>query len=155
MTIDKLLTELEEIIEDGTMFPFVGKSRVDKKEIFELIKQLRIKLPDDIKQAQWIMTEKNRILQKAHTEAKVLLQEAEIKAEQKIEESDIVREARRKAEQIIKEAEKNALDIKMGTKEYTENILNRLKGQLHSEIDVINENLRELEHFYDREEEIK
>jgi len=148
MTIDKLLTELEEIIEEGTTFPFVGKARVDKKEIYEIIKQISIKLPDDIKQAQWIMEEKTRILQKAHTESKVILQEAEIKAEQRVDESDIVRDARKKADQIIRDAEKKATELKMGTKEYVESILKKLQAQLNEESAIITENLKELEGFY-------
>ena len=54
MEIFTLLEELEDILENSKSVPFSGKSVVDKDEILEIIKEVRLKLPEELKQANWI-----------------------------------------------------------------------------------------------------
>ena len=65
MDILMLIDEIEDIIEAGTTVPFSGKVMIDKEEVLEIIKEIRIKLPDEIKQAAWIKEERQRILAQA------------------------------------------------------------------------------------------
>ena len=65
MEIFTLLESLEEIIENSRSVPFSGKGIVDKDELFDLIKEIRIKLPDELKQAKWVKEERQRILVEA------------------------------------------------------------------------------------------
>ena len=62
MNVLKLIEELEDIIENCSSIPFVQKVLVSKGEVLEIIKEIRIHLPDEIKQAQWIKEERQRIL---------------------------------------------------------------------------------------------
>ena len=54
MEIFTLLEELEDLLEKSKGLPFTHKSLVDKEEILEIIKEIRLKLPDELKQAKWI-----------------------------------------------------------------------------------------------------
>ena len=65
MDILMLIDEIEDIVEAGTSVPFSGKVMIDKEEVLEIIKEIRIKLPDEIKQAAWIKEERQRILAQA------------------------------------------------------------------------------------------
>ena len=58
MDILLLLDEIEDIIEDGTSVPFSKKILVDTEELLDILKEIRIRLPDEIKQAAWIKEEK-------------------------------------------------------------------------------------------------
>ena len=69
MEIFTLLEELEDILENCKTVPFSGKSVVDKEEILEILKEIRLKLPDELKQAKWIKEERQRILVEAQKEA--------------------------------------------------------------------------------------
>ena len=62
MEIFTLLEELEELIEISKTEPFTGKGIVNKEEILDIIKEIRIKLPDELKQAKCIKEERGRIL---------------------------------------------------------------------------------------------
>jgi oligopeptide/dipeptide ABC transporter ATP-binding protein len=62
MEILAILETLEDIIEKSIALPFSGKSLIDKEEILEIVKEIRLKLPDDIKQAKWVKEERQRIL---------------------------------------------------------------------------------------------
>ena len=69
MEIFTLLETLEDLLENSKGLPFTSKSMVDKEEMLEIIKEIRIKLPDELKQAKWIKEERQRILVEAQKEA--------------------------------------------------------------------------------------
>ena len=69
MEIFTLLETLEEILEQSKKLPFTDKAVVDKEAILEVIKEIRLKLPDELKQAKWIKEERQRILTEAQKEA--------------------------------------------------------------------------------------
>ena len=65
MEIFTLLENLEDILDNSRGLPFSQKSIVYKGEIIEVIKEIRLKLPDELKQAKWIKEERQRILVEA------------------------------------------------------------------------------------------
>ena len=62
MEIFTLLETLEELIENSRAVPFRNKGIVNKEELLDLIKEVRIKLPEELKQAKWVKEERTRIL---------------------------------------------------------------------------------------------
>lgn len=77
MEIFTLLETLEDIMEKSRNVPFSTKCVVDRDEILEIVKEIRLKLPDEIKQAKWIKEERQRILVEAQNEANDIIKEAE------------------------------------------------------------------------------
>ena len=77
MEIFTLLETLEDILERSKSVPFTEKTIVDKEEVLEIIKDIRLKLPDELKQAKWIKEERARILDEAQKEADGIVREAE------------------------------------------------------------------------------
>ena len=77
MEIFTLLETLEEMLEQSKKVPFTDKVVVDKEAILEIIKEIRLKLPDELKQAKWVKEERQRILSEAQKEAKDIVKEAE------------------------------------------------------------------------------
>ena len=68
MEIFTLLETIEDLIENSRKMPFSNKCIVDKDEILDAIKEIRLKLPDDLKQAKWVKEERTRIIQEAKKE---------------------------------------------------------------------------------------
>ena len=62
MEVMLLLDALEDILDKAPNLPLSSKSMINKEELQEIIKEIRIKLPDEIKQAQWIKEERQKIL---------------------------------------------------------------------------------------------
>ena len=81
MEIFTLLETLEDILERSKSVPFTEKAIVDKEEVLEIIKDIRLKLPDELKQAKWIKEERARILDEAQKEADDIVKEAEKRKE--------------------------------------------------------------------------
>ncbi|SCL83337.1 ATPase [Sporanaerobacter sp. PP17-6a] len=144
MEVLNLIDEMEDIIENSSQIPFSGKSILDKEELLEIIKEIRLKLPDEIKQANWIKEEKKRILAEAQKEANTLMDEAKIHLEELVERDEITKAAKERAEEILSKAQSNAKDIRIGAMEYADNLLRETQQNLKDLIIVLEQNRKEL-----------
>ncbi len=132
MKVFELLDEIEEIIETGTSFPLTGKIIVDGIEVLEIIKEIRMELPDEIQQAQWIKGERQRILDEAKEEYENVLKEARKQAESLIEDDDITVKAKKRADEIMRTAENNVKNLKLSVFEYVDSILYEFQNKVDS-----------------------
>jgi vacuolar-type H+-ATPase subunit H len=144
MEILTILETLEDVVERSMNVPFSGKSMVDKEELLELVKEIRLKLPDDIKQAKWVKEERQRILLEAQKEANNIIKDAENKIMSLVDEHEITKKAYEQANEIVSNAQKNAREIRMGTREYADSVLNKVEEILKDTMEVIQVNREEL-----------
>lgn len=144
MEILSLLETLEDIIENAVSVPFSGKCMVDRGEILELIQEIRLKLPDNIKQAKWVSKERSRILAEAQQEADNIVKNAESRIASLVNDHEIIKKAQEQAETIIGNAKKNAREIRLGTREYADNLLGRVEEMLEEMLKEIKEDRNEL-----------
>ena len=98
MKVLELLDELDEIIDVAGSVPLVRKVMVDPNEITEIVKEIRLELPDEIQQAQWIKNERDRILDEAKAEYERIITEAQEKAEKLVEQDEITVKAKARAD---------------------------------------------------------
>jgi len=144
MEIFSLLEKLEDVVENGWVVPLTGKTMVDKKEMIELLKEIRVMLPDEIKQAKWIKEERQRFLFEAQQEANNLLQEAENRISSMIDESEITRKSYEQANETIINAQKTAREIRDGSIVYADEILTKMEETLKEAYLEIHKNKEEL-----------
>ncbi len=144
MEILNILETLEDVIEKSVTVPFIGKALVDKEEILEIIREIRLKLPDDLKQAKWVKEERQRILLEAQKEANSIIQDAESKIASLVDEHEITKKAYEQANEIIANAQKNAREIRMGTREYADSLLAKVQEIMRETIELIENNRQEL-----------
>ena len=139
MEIFTLLETLEDIMEKSRNVPFSTKCVVDRDEILEIVKEIRLKLPDEIKQAKWIKEERQRILVEAQNEANDIIKEAENRIISMIDEHEITRKAYEKKVEIIETANEMSREIKSGTEEYA-----GIEVALEDALKIIQNNRKEL-----------
>ena len=144
MEILSVLEALEDLVEKSFSVPFSGKCLVDREEILEIVKEVRLKLPDDIKQAKWVKEERQRILMEAQKEANSILKDAESKLASLIDEHEITKKAYEQANEIIGNAQKNAREIRLGTRDYADSVLNKVEEILKDTMEVIKMDREEL-----------
>lgn len=144
MEILSILETLEDLVEKSMNIPLSGKCLIDKEEILEIIKEVRLKLPDDIKQAKWVKEERQRILMEAQKEANNTIKEAEGKIAALVDEHEITQKAYEQANEIIANAQKNAREIRLGTRDYADSVLNKVEEILKDTLDVIKMNREEI-----------
>ena len=116
MEIFTLLETLEEMLESSKAIPFSNKGIIDKEEMLEVIKEIRLKLPDELKQAKWVKEERQRILVEAQKEADDIVKEAENRIISMIDEHEITRKAYEQKAEIIETANEMSREISKGTK---------------------------------------
>lgn len=134
--INELIDEIEDIMDNASSVPFSRKVSVDPDEIFEIVRDMRDSLPTEIKNAQWINDEKERILQEAENEARSKVQNAnnEIKNfkeqaksqyQRMISEHQITAQARQEAQRILEEANQEANKIKQQSYQYIDQLFTK------------------------------
>ena len=144
MEIFTLLETLEEILERSKGVPFSNKGIVDKDEILDIIREIRLKLPDELKQAKWVKEERSRIIVEAKKEAEDIVKEAENRIISMIDEHEITRKAYEQKAQIIETANEMSREISKGTKDYADNILEKVETVLQDALRTIENNRKEL-----------
>ena len=145
MELFTLLETLEEMLENSKTVPFSGKTIVEKEEILDIIKEIRLKLPDELKQAKWIKEERQRILVEAQKEADDIVKEAENRIISMIDEHEITRKAYEQKAQIIETANEMSREISKGTKDYADNVLGKVEVVLEDALKTIQTNRKELQ----------
>ena len=130
LNVMELLEYLEEILENAPKVPITGKAMIDTKEFEEVIEQIRNYLPDELKKAKWVTGEKDRILEDAQKEYQNVKKETMEMMRQNIENHDMVKEAKLRANEIIALAQRDAKAIRIGSREYSTEILSQLDKEI-------------------------
>ena len=142
MEVLSALERAEDLIEKG--WSFFGVSVINKSELLDLLKEIRVKLPDEVKQAKWIKEERQRILLEAQKESETIVKEAENRIDSMVNENEITRKAFDQANETIINAQKTAREIKYGSLEYADDILAKLQDNLKDTYLLLNKNREEL-----------
>jgi len=141
LEIVKLIDELDELVRHAGKVPLFGKCTIDREEALELIKEMRIRLPADMKSARKIIDERQRILSEAQKEASDIIAEAENKRMELIDKHQITSMATEQARETIDIAQKKAKDMKMGSRDYVASMLTEYLKFLQDKVDEVNANL--------------
>jgi vacuolar-type H+-ATPase subunit H len=110
---------------------------VDEEEIFDIINEMRSRIPEEVRQAQRIVREKDRIIAQAHEEAERIVALAEEKAKEVLGQQEIVRGAQARADTILERAQREAEKLKADADDYVVAVLSQLESQLESLIVTI------------------
>ena len=130
MTVLELLEEIEDIVDTAPSVPLTNKIMVDAKEILEIVKEIRLSLPDDVQQAKWVKEEKERILMEAKEEYEKIIVEANKQADYLVETHAITQRAQKRGEEIRRDTEEYCKVLKMRTYDYVDNILYDTQGKI-------------------------
>jgi vacuolar-type H+-ATPase subunit H len=123
MRLLDLLAEIEEICDTSTGVPLTNKVMVDKVEVLEIVKEIRQVLPEEIQQAQFVMTERQRILDDAEQDRQLLIKDAEKQAEMLVDQHEITQQAKQQANELVDSTEQQCMDLKLKTFEYMDKTL--------------------------------
>ena len=100
-----LVDRLEELVSIGKRVPFSGKVMVEENDFLALVDQLRIAVPNEIKQAQRVIRERQTIIADSHEEAARILDAARKRAEYFVSQEGILNEARLQGEKMLQDAQ--------------------------------------------------
>src|SRR3954463_7755247 len=130
MDVLVLIDKLDDTIHNAKPVPLTDQVRVDKEEVYDILDQMRATIPEEIKQARWIVKERQEMLAEAKREAERILKEARGEQTRLISREEVVKQAERQAEDIIEEARTREREIRLGAEDYADDILNTLEVNL-------------------------
>jgi bifunctional DNA-binding transcriptional regulator/antitoxin component of YhaV-PrlF toxin-antitoxin module len=102
---------------------------IDQASILELIDQLRVSVPDEVRQARRITEDAARINERARDEGDAIIARAQEQAAQMLEERELVRAAQQRAGELLEQAQAEAREVRRGADEYAAGVLIRLEGE--------------------------
>ena len=145
MEVFTLLETLEVYIEKSRNLPFSSNKAIitNKEEMLDLIKEIRIKMPDELKQAKWIKEERQRILVEAQKEAEGVVKEAENRIIAMIDEHEITKKAYSQKAEIIESANEMSRKIENGSKNYADEYLEKTEKVLTDTLSKLEKNVGE------------
>ena len=118
---------------------------LNEDELMELIDQIRFNLPDEIKQANWTVSEQNRIVTEAHAEAARTMSRANERAEEAASEHEVLRRAERHAAQVVKDAQVKSDQIIRDAEAYALEQLKQLESHLGRTLQVVRRGVEALQ----------
>lgn len=142
-TVDDLLDELEDILEQSSTMPFTGKVMINKDEILDIITEIRLRLPNEIKQSKWVLEERNKILIDAQKEADAIIKDGGATVNKLVDEHEITKLAKASAEKIIADAKYTAKELRLGAIEYADEILALMQNTMTDSLNAANKETEE------------
>lgn len=129
-SVIELLEYLQDMIENSAKVPISGKTMIDRKEVLGVIDEIINYLPDELKKARWIMNERDKILEDARQEYDSVRKEIMEIMNKKVENHSIVNDAKIRAQEILAAAKRDAKAIRLGSRDYSNEILTDLEREL-------------------------
>ena len=146
MDILNLVNKLEELFSQGRSLPFTHNVIINEDQMIDLIDQMRISIPEEIKRSQQIIAQRDRILAQAKDEHDRMMEIANEKREQLISAHEISVEASNRAKQIISQAQTEAEVIKQEADKYALASLKKLELEMERSIAQVRNCIKTLEY---------
>lgn len=143
-----LIEQLERLVSSGRNMPLTSNVIIDQARALDLLDQLRVAVPEEVRQAKRINEETERIVERAQEEAERILARAQEQAAFLIEERELTRAAELKSKEIIADGQREADEIRRGADEYAASVLVKLEGVLIRELQSIKHGLAMLDERY-------
>ncbi len=144
MEILEIIDKLEEKIDKAMNIPVINRSLMDKEELLADIEDIRLQLPEELKQARWMKEERKKIISEAQQEAESIIKAAEEKTIQMVQEHEITKKAYERATGMIDSAKENAQETRKQTLEYCDELLYSMQQKFEALTETIKESRNNL-----------
>jgi len=146
MDILNLVDQMEELLNQSRPVPFTHNVIVDEDQLLGLIDQMKVTIPHEIKNAEQVLAQRDRVLAQAQEEANRTLAIAREKSEQMVERDAIVQAAQSRAEQIQLQARADIEGDRRDADIYMLDTLTRLEVELDRYLTQVRNGIRALQH---------
>ncbi len=147
MSIDEILTMMDEMIEKGWSMPLSGgKCLVEAEKMRQMIDDIRANMPGEIKQARMIVSDRSDIINNARQEADRLIQKAEEKANQMVAENEITLRAKAQAKEILERTQAKCNEQMRAAAEFSDKLIFSTEEALTGSLKVVKEAKEAMKH---------
>jgi len=145
LDIQFLVERLEALVVNARKVPMTSNIILEQAAVLDLIDQLRVAIPEEVKQARRINQETDRVLAKAREEAEQIIGAGQEQAALLLQDQSILREAESRAQDILDKTQTKAEETMRGADQYAADVLVRLESDLVKTLSIIKKSLEVLE----------
>lgn len=147
-----LLDQLEEVLGGGSRVPLTSRTLVDEQEVLDILDQIRVSVPEELKAARRLIQDRDQVLADARAESERLIESAEADVAERVTEHSLVRAAESRAEEIEERALQQAENTRREADAYAYRVLRKLHDQITQVAQTVERGLSELDSRGAREE---
>ncbi|MBO4431963.1 MAG: ATPase [Clostridia bacterium] len=133
MNIEELLEQFDEVLDSGIKFPG-KKTLVDVEKLHAVVDDIRLNIPNEIKQARGIVADRTDIITTAKREADGIIRNAEERAKEIVSQEEIVKMSQEKAAEIISNAQAKSKEMRRAAQDFVDDIMRRADEGLTSNL---------------------
>ena len=145
MKTEKLLEELENLIETSSHMPLTNKKMIEEEDIMRLVDALTESLPLELEESRRIVAERDRVIAEGQQQAEALVAQAKEYIQKLTEESELVKQAQEHANHIIAEANKSSEELKNSSIQYASDVFKYVESNLEKTLESLKENRQTLQ----------
>lgn len=142
--IIELLDQLQETVTEAKGLPFSDNCIVDRQDMLYWINQIRESLPQEVRQARWIVDQNRQVVASARQKAESILRETEQRSALMIDEHEVTLRAREQAQKTIDDANRAAWQMRVASTDYARQRLTDIENQLTEILIKVQKNKKEL-----------
>ncbi len=120
MDVEAHLEQIEQLVAEGRPVPLSSLVMVNRHDVEDLVAEARTILPEELRQARWVLKERDEVLEEANRQADVLRADARAESERLVSETEVVRAAQREAERVLSEASERARTLRLEAEDYVD-----------------------------------
>jgi hypothetical protein len=115
---ETLLRRTIDLVANAPTMPLSSSPRVDRHELIELLDEALARLPDELRQARWMLKERQEFVNKTRREVNEMLEAARVQAERMVQRTEVVRAAEARARHVVETADNDARRLKLETEDF-------------------------------------
>ncbi len=137
LDLEVKLSALEAMIRDAKPVPLSASIMLNKSEAESLVQQVLEATPEQVRQARWVVKERDDIISQAKAEAARIVEEAKAERERRISRTEVVQAANREADRLVQEAREEARTIRLEAEDYVDAKLANFEVVLHKTLGAV------------------
>jgi F0F1-type ATP synthase membrane subunit b/b' len=140
----KIIEQLQDLIINSSKIPLSNKVVINQEQVLNLFDELLRVIPDEMKEAQKIIEDRQNILIDAQQEGEIIVKEAKDTIDKMINQDEITKLAREKSDQILAFAKQTARDLRAGANAYADEVLEDAQKHLERLLETLKKSREEL-----------
>tara|TARA_B100000131_G_scaffold98144_1_gene95320 strand:+ start:5563 stop:6171 length:609 start_codon:yes stop_codon:yes gene_type:complete len=135
--VERLLQTLIDLVESARPVPLSASSMINKEEVLDILKDVSLRLPDEIRAARWLLKQREDFLARTQREGDELMDLARARAGQMVQRSEVVKSAEVHARRVVEAAESEARRLKLETEDFCDQRLASFEALLNRTIHLV------------------
>ena len=131
------LDELTELVENAKSMPLSASVLVNKADVLAMLDELRAALPDELREAQWVIKDRDDVIEQGRKEAERIIAEGRTEAARLVSRTEVMQTATKEAERVMEEARENARRMRLEVEDYVDAKLANFEVVLHKTLGAV------------------